>query len=133
MSKDTVPAEKIQNLIDAYWEYEKDCMTGAANGGTSELRAVSRGRAALYRTVIADLEQLIPPKSMAYMTDGQRADCQWMQARVMSGSTVVIIKVRDEDVRVLHKNGGTSDLPFSQVTPLPDEPRAELPWYTGPF
>ena len=133
MSENTVPVEKIQNLIDAYWEYEKDCMTGSATGGTPELRAVSRGRAALYRTVIADLEQLIPPKSMTYMTDGQRADCQWMQARVMSGSTVVIIKVRDEDVRVLHKNGGTSDLPFTQVIPLPDEPRAELPWYTGPF
>ena len=133
MSESTVPVEKIQNLIDAYWKYEKDCIIGSKPVATSELQAVSRGRAALYRTVIADLEQLIPPKSMAYMTDGQRADCQWMQARIMSGSTVVIIKVRDEYVRVLHENGAISDLSFSQVTPLPEAPRAELPWYTGPF
>lgn len=132
MSEDTFSVEKIQKLIDAYWEYEKEC-EDASLGTDRAQAAVMRSRAGLYRTVIGDLEQLIPPKSMTYMTDGQRADCQWMQARVMNGSTVVIIKVRDEDVRVLHKNGGTSDLPFSQVIPLPDEPRAELPWYTGPF
>lgn len=132
MSENTVPAEKIQELIDAYWKYEKEC-EDASLGNDRDKAAVMLGRAGLYRTVIGDLEKLIPLKSMADMTDEQRAYCQWMQARVMSGPTVVIIKVGDEDVRVLHENGGTSDLPFSQVIPLLDEPRAELPWYTGGF
>lgn len=54
----TIEVEQIKKLIDDYWGYERECSNGKYD-------QVSAGRAALYRTVIMDLEKLLPRKSMA--------------------------------------------------------------------
>ena len=54
----TIKVEQIKKLIEDYWGYERECTKG-------EYDPVAFGRAALYRTVIMDLERLLPRKSMA--------------------------------------------------------------------
>ena len=48
---------KIIDLIASYGKYEDEC--------ERSLNMVDRSRAALYRTVISDLEELLPRKSIA--------------------------------------------------------------------
>lgn len=48
---------KIIDLIASYEKYEEECQRS--------LNMVDRSRAALYRTVISDLEELLPRKSLA--------------------------------------------------------------------
>lgn len=54
----TIEVEQIKKLIEDYWGYERECSNGKYD-------QVSAGRAALYRTVIMDLEKLLPRKSVA--------------------------------------------------------------------
>ena len=54
----TISVERIKKLIDDYYGYEGKCREG-------EYDPVAFGRASLYRTVIRDLERLLPRKSMA--------------------------------------------------------------------
>ena len=54
----TIEVEQIKKLIDDYWGYERECSNGKYD-------QVSAGRAALYRTVIMDFENLLPRKSVA--------------------------------------------------------------------
>ena len=130
MSKDPVPAEKVQELIDEYWEYERDCMDGAATGESSELRAVSRSRAALYRTVIADLEKLLPKKTLADFPHSVRGDFQWSEAYDTEGTHFVIARVVKDCVTALWVDGRVSTLPHNEVTPLTDSPKARMPWHS---
>ena len=130
MSENTAPAEKIQELIDAYWEYEKDCMGGATTGESSELRAVSRSRAALYRTVIADLERLLPQKTLADFPHSERGDFQWSEAYDTDGTHFVIARVMRSCVTALWSDGWVSVLPHNEVTPLTDRPKARMPWHS---
>ena len=53
-----IKVEQIQKLIEDYWGYERECSKGYDD-------PVAFGRAALYRTVIMDLEKLLPRKSLA--------------------------------------------------------------------
>lgn len=53
----TISVEQIKKLIEDYRGYERECIKG-------EYNPVAFGRAALYRTVIMDLERLLPRKSM---------------------------------------------------------------------
>ena len=130
MSEHTVPAEKIQELIDAYWEYERECMGGATTRESSEWRAVSRGRAALYRTVIADLEKLLPKKTLADFPHSERGDFQWSEAYDTEGTHFVIARVMNRSVTALWADGLVSSIPHCEVTPLPDKPKAKLPWHS---
>ena len=130
MSKDTVPVEKVQELIDAYWEYERECMGGAATRESSEWRAVSRGRAALYRTVIADLEKLLPKKTLADFPYSVRGDFQWSEAYDTEGTHFVIAKVMKNCVTALWVDGLVTTLPHDEVTPLTDRPKARMPWHS---
>lgn len=130
MSENTIPAEKIQELIDAYWEYEKDCMGGATTGEPPELRAVSRGRAALYRTVIADLEKLLPKKTLADFPHSERGDFQWSEAYDTEGTHFVIACVMSRWVTALWEDGHVSTLTHNEVTPLTDSPKARMPWHS---
>ena len=52
-----IEESKIINLIALYEKYEDEC--------ERSLNMVDRSRAALYRTVISDLEKLLPRKSIA--------------------------------------------------------------------
>ena len=130
MSEHMIPVEKAQELIDAYWEYEKVCMNGVSAGETRELREVSRGRAALYRTVIADLEKLLPRKTLADLPPDERADCQWMEAHDTEGTHFAIVRVMKHSVTALWADGLVSSIPHCEVTPLPDKPKAKLPWHS---
>lgn len=131
MSENTVPAEKVQELIDEYWEYERDCMGGAATGESSELRAVSRSRAALYRTVIADLEKLLPKKTLADFPYSVRGDFQWSEAYdTEEGTHFVIASVMKNYVTALWMDGRVSTLLHNEVIPLTDSPKARMPWHS---
>lgn len=130
MSDHMIPVEKVQELIDAYWEYEKDCMNGASTGETREVREVSRGRAGLYRTVIADLEKLLPRKTLADLPPDERADCQWMEAHDTEGTHFVIACVMSRWVTALWEDGHVSTLTHNEVTPLTDSPKARMPWHS---
>ena len=52
-----IEESKISDLIASYEKYEDEC--------ERSLNMVDRSRAALYRTVISDLEHLLPRKSIA--------------------------------------------------------------------
>ena len=52
-----IEESKIIDLIDSYEKYEKECLY---TGG-----AVNSSRAGLYRTMIKDLESLLPRKTLA--------------------------------------------------------------------
>ena len=52
-----IEESKITDLIASYEKYEDEC--------ERSLNMVDRSRAALYRTVISDLEKLLPRKSLA--------------------------------------------------------------------
>ena len=52
-----IEESKISDLIEAYEGYQEDC--ASVHG------AVARGREALYKTVIADLKELLPRKNLA--------------------------------------------------------------------
>ena len=52
-----IEESKIIDLIASYEKYEDEC--------ERSLNMVDRSRAALYRTVISDLEELLPRKSIA--------------------------------------------------------------------
>lgn len=52
-----IEESKISDLIASYEKYEDEC--------ERSLNMVDRSRAALYRTVISDLEKLLPRKSIA--------------------------------------------------------------------
>ena len=52
-----IEESKIIDLIASYEKYEKECQ--------HSLNMVDNSRAALYRTVISDLEELLPRKSIA--------------------------------------------------------------------
>ena len=52
-----IEVSKIIDLIASYEKYEEECQRS--------LNTVDNSRAALYRTVISDLEKLLPRKSIA--------------------------------------------------------------------
>ena len=52
-----IEESKIIDLIASYEKYEEECQ--------SSLNMVDNSRAALYRTVISDLEKLLPRKTIA--------------------------------------------------------------------
>lgn len=64
MAEKFIPADKISELIDSYWKYEADCRDVGSEVGNS--------RAGLYRTVIDDLQELLPRKTLADIPKSER-------------------------------------------------------------
>lgn len=129
MSDKTIPADKIKKLIEDYWGYESDCMSGDYN-------KVAAGRAALYRTVISDLEELVPRKTLADVPWGERINYVGMWAEgpefKVSGQLFVIAAINHystQSVIVVHPNIKATSSEFSadSVIPREDIPRAWTP------
>lgn len=133
MSDHMIPVEKIREMIEAYRGHEQECVHDAKVIESEEVRTASRARAVLYRAVISDLKELLPQKTMSDLTATEGMDSRWMQAKTIHGEIAVIIKISNARTNLLFMDGRTEWRPNDTVIPLPNEPRAELPWYTGPF
>lgn len=132
MSDHMIPVEKVQELIDAYWGYEKECES-ASRGEDRAKAAIMRSRAGLYRRVIGDLEALLPTKTLADLTDAEKVNSRWMKASTVHGETAVITQLGDDSSNLLFMDGRTEWRSNDTVIPFADEPRAEMPWPTIPF
>ena len=76
-------------------------------------------------------DQMTPAlPTLADMTEGERRDCQWMQADVKGyESRVVIVNPywKDGSARAMWPNARMGAVPWKRITPRPDLPRLEWP------
>ena len=96
-----IEESKIIDLIDSYEKYEKECLY---TGG-----AVNSSRAGLYRTMIKDLESLLPRKSIADLgvsdydeLTGTIVEYGGMRGVLLGGSCDVVTLFTFADTRVVY-------------------------------
>lgn len=85
-----IEESKITDLIDSYEKYAKECQR--------KLNVVDNSRAGLYRTIIKDLEALLPRKTLADLdivdfTDltGTIVEYRGMQSVVLLGNENIVV------------------------------------------
>lgn len=75
-----------------------------------------------------ELEALLPPRTLADLTEEERADCQWRQGYTEEGGLILIVAVDESSCFVTWRDGATLvTRPFSKIIPRFDLPKLN-PW-----
>ena len=125
MKDRNISPDVIESLIEQYWSYERECMNSAMQNKDA---LTNRSRAALYRTVIADLEGLLPAPTLADILPEEHYDCVWREARSMLGEHFMIVRIWKDKCKILWADGSVTLEKNSDVIPLMDKPRGIIPW-----
>ena len=119
----TIPADKVRAARDLHRDAAK-------------MVTITDAEREIHQHVADAMEALLPtpPRpTLAEMTDTERAACQWMQADLLEGGRVIILRVDDDGdpddhrILVLGTSGDVIRPVASAVTPRPDLPPLELP------